>query len=178
MLRRCDPVCNMARFYVLMIQPTLFGMGASRPTRPPEVNLFAGKVQAVEALEAWLVRKTRHGYVPQAPALSEAPARHYDRLEQSTVFRAAIRPKQHGLDHQPSLAPHSLLNRRSWEFLTSPTAALRITAAIPAETRGPQRAGALKSVALRRSTASGSSLWSRARRSYARSTGATRLAIS
>ncbi|WP_340672667.1 MULTISPECIES: hypothetical protein [Bradyrhizobium] len=32
------------------------------------MDLFAGRVQAVEELDAWLVRKTRCGYVPKSPA--------------------------------------------------------------------------------------------------------------
>lgn len=74
-LQRRDPASNMARFYVLTIEPTLFGDTASvrewgrlgqRGRR--RMDLFSGKVQAVEALEAWLIRKTRRGYVPKTPA--------------------------------------------------------------------------------------------------------------
>ncbi|WP_347337220.1 WGR domain-containing protein [Bradyrhizobium centrolobii] len=60
----------MARFYVLTIEPTLFGDTAlvrewgrlgGRGRR--QLDLFDGLVQAVEALESWLRRKTRCGYV-------------------------------------------------------------------------------------------------------------------
>ena len=69
-LERCDPARNMARFYVLTIEPTLFGDTAlvrewgrlgGRGRR--RLDLFDGHVQAVEALESWLRRKTRRGYV-------------------------------------------------------------------------------------------------------------------
>ncbi|WP_407123480.1 WGR domain-containing protein [Bradyrhizobium sp. STM 3561] len=62
----------MARFYVLTIEPTLFGdtalvreWGRRGQRGWRRMDLFAGRVQAVEALEAWLVRKTRRGYVPK-----------------------------------------------------------------------------------------------------------------
>jgi predicted DNA-binding WGR domain protein len=66
-LERCDPARNMARYYVLTIEPTLFGDTAlvrewGRLGRR-RLDLFAGRVQAVEALEAWLVRKARRGYI-------------------------------------------------------------------------------------------------------------------
>jgi predicted DNA-binding WGR domain protein len=69
-LERCDPARNMARFYVLTIEPTLFGdtalvreWGRLGQRGRRRLDLFAGRVQAVEALEAWLVRKARRGYV-------------------------------------------------------------------------------------------------------------------
>ena len=69
-LERCDPDRNMARFYVLTIEPTLFGdtalvreWGRLGQRGRRRLDLFAGRVQAVEALEAWLVRKARRGYV-------------------------------------------------------------------------------------------------------------------
>src|SRR5690349_8964657 len=69
-LERRDPARNMARFYVLTIEPTLFGDTAlvrewgrlgGRGRR--RLDLFDGHVQAVEALESWLRRKTLRGYV-------------------------------------------------------------------------------------------------------------------
>jgi predicted DNA-binding WGR domain protein len=73
-LQRCDPARNMARFYVLTIEPTLYGdtalvreWGRLGQRGRRRMDLFAGRVQAVEALEAWLVRKTRRGYVPRVP---------------------------------------------------------------------------------------------------------------
>ncbi|MCA1530519.1 MULTISPECIES: WGR domain-containing protein [Bradyrhizobium] len=74
-LQRCDPACNMARFYVLTIEPTLFGdtalvreWGRLGQRGRRRMDLFAGRVQAVEALEAWLARKKSRGYVPKNPA--------------------------------------------------------------------------------------------------------------
>ncbi|MGY3563958.1 putative DNA-binding WGR domain protein [Bradyrhizobium sp. USDA 4463] len=58
-LKRRDPARNMARFYVLTIEPTLFGDTAlvrewdrlgGRGRR--QLDLFDGHVQAVEALES------------------------------------------------------------------------------------------------------------------------------
>jgi predicted DNA-binding WGR domain protein len=73
-LQRCDPDRNMARFYVLTIEPTLFGdtalvreWGRLGQRGRRRMDLFAGRVQAIEALEAWLARKTRRGYVPKSP---------------------------------------------------------------------------------------------------------------
>lgn len=83
-LERRDPARNMARFYVLTIEPTLFGDTASvrewgrlggRGRR--RLDLFDGQVQAVEALESWLRRKTRRGYVQRhfshAESVCDAP---------------------------------------------------------------------------------------------------------
>lgn len=74
-LQRCDQARNMARFYVLTIEPTLFGdtalvreWGRLGHRGRRRMDLFAGRVQAVEALEAWLVRKRRRGYVSKDPA--------------------------------------------------------------------------------------------------------------
>lgn len=69
-LERRDPARNMARFYVLTIEPTLFGdtalvreWGRLGQRGRRRLDLFDGHVQAVEALESWLRRKTRRGYV-------------------------------------------------------------------------------------------------------------------
>ena len=68
-LERRDPEANMARFYVLSLEPTLFGdtallrewgrLGAQGRRR---LDLFEGHAQASEALETWLRRKLRKGY--------------------------------------------------------------------------------------------------------------------
>jgi predicted DNA-binding WGR domain protein len=59
----------MARFYVLAIEPTLFGdmalvrewgrIGASGRRR---LDLHSDLASAAEALDAWLARKGRRGY--------------------------------------------------------------------------------------------------------------------
>ncbi|MPR12613.1 WGR domain-containing protein [Microvirga tunisiensis] len=69
-LDRCDPTCNMARYYVLSIEPSLFGdatlirewgrLGQSGRRR---IELYENQSRAMEALETWLQRKQRRGYV-------------------------------------------------------------------------------------------------------------------
>lgn len=68
-LERRDPSRNMARFYVLAIEPTLFGDSAlvrewgrigCRGRR--RLDLHADEAGAAEALEVWLDRKVRRGY--------------------------------------------------------------------------------------------------------------------
>ncbi|EIM31123.1 WGR domain-containing protein [Microvirga lotononidis] len=71
-LRRCDPRCNMARYYVLSIEPSLFGdaalirewgrLGRSGQRR---VELYENRSCAMEALETRLRRKRRRGYLLQ-----------------------------------------------------------------------------------------------------------------
>ena len=68
-LERRDARCNKARFYVLAIEPTLFGdaglvrewgrIGARDRRR---LDLHADTETAAEALDMWLARKTRRGY--------------------------------------------------------------------------------------------------------------------
>jgi predicted DNA-binding WGR domain protein len=69
-LDRCDPTCNMARYYVLSIEPSLFGdatlireWGRIGQSAQRRVELYENQAGAVEALEAWLQRKRRRGYV-------------------------------------------------------------------------------------------------------------------
>ena len=67
-LDRCDPTCNMARYYVLSIEPSLFGDATlirewgriGRPGRKGQ--LYETQSKAIEALETWLQRKRRRGY--------------------------------------------------------------------------------------------------------------------
>ena len=68
-LHRCDPSCNMARYYVLSIEPSLFGDATlirewGRLGRPGQrrVELYENQSCAAEALETWLQRKQRRGY--------------------------------------------------------------------------------------------------------------------
>lgn len=68
-LERREPAANVARFYVLSIEETLFGdtalvrewgrLGTSGRRR---LDLFEERAQASEALENWLGRKLRRGY--------------------------------------------------------------------------------------------------------------------
>lgn len=70
-LERVNPAQNMARFYVLSIEPTLFddvalarewGRLGSRGRR--RLDLYGDAAQAREALETWLRRKSKRGYAP------------------------------------------------------------------------------------------------------------------
>ena len=68
-LHRCDPSCNMARYYVLSIETSLFGDASlirewGRIGRPGQkrIELYETQSKAVEALETWLMRKCRRGY--------------------------------------------------------------------------------------------------------------------
>jgi predicted DNA-binding WGR domain protein len=69
-LHRCDPSCNMARYYVLSIEPSLFGDATlirewGRIGQPGQrrVELYEDQSCAMEALETWLQRKRRRGYL-------------------------------------------------------------------------------------------------------------------
>lgn len=68
-LERRDPARNMARFYVLSIESTLFGdvalvreWGRLGTQGRRRLDLFREHVTASEALDAWLSRKVRRGY--------------------------------------------------------------------------------------------------------------------
>ena len=69
-LDRCDPTRNMARYYVLSIEPSLFGDATlirewGRIGQPGQkrIELYESQSSAVEALEIWLQRKRRRGYL-------------------------------------------------------------------------------------------------------------------
>ena len=76
-LERSDARCNLARFYVLSIQATLFGdsalvrewwrIGAHGRRR---LDRHADHAAASEALDDWLARKTRRGYRIRAADLA------------------------------------------------------------------------------------------------------------
>lgn len=68
-LDRSDPAQNMARFYVLAIEPTLFGdvalvreWGRRGCAGRRRLDLYRDQENAAEALQDWLHRKTRRGY--------------------------------------------------------------------------------------------------------------------
>ena len=72
-LERREPSRNMARFYVLTIEPTLFGdmalvreWGRIGSLGRRRLDLHANGTSAGEALDAWLARKARRGYQVQA----------------------------------------------------------------------------------------------------------------
>ena len=69
-LDRCDPTCNMARYYVLSIEASLFGdaslvreWGRSGRHGQKRIELYETQSMAMEALETWLQRKRRRGYL-------------------------------------------------------------------------------------------------------------------
>jgi predicted DNA-binding WGR domain protein len=69
-LDRCDPSCNVARYDVLAIAPSLFGdatlireWGRSGQPGQRRIELCANQSCAVEALAIWFQRKRRRGYV-------------------------------------------------------------------------------------------------------------------
>jgi predicted DNA-binding WGR domain protein len=71
-LDRHDPTRNMARYYVLSIEPSLFGdtalvrqWGRQGRTGRQRIALFREHAHAVETLEAWFARKIRRGYCPR-----------------------------------------------------------------------------------------------------------------
>jgi predicted DNA-binding WGR domain protein len=69
-LERIDPSRNMARYYVLSLEPTLFGncavvrdwgrLGAPGRRRS---EFFEDGTNALMALDVWLARKSKRGYV-------------------------------------------------------------------------------------------------------------------
>ncbi|PZR88502.1 MAG: polymerase [Stutzerimonas stutzeri] len=72
-LDRIDPVQNMQRFYLLSVEPTLWGdqslvrrWGRIGRRGGCRVKLHSDHASATEALETWLERKRRRGYVPRS----------------------------------------------------------------------------------------------------------------
>ncbi len=68
-LDRRDDSLNMARYYVLSVQQTVFGESAlvrewgridARGRR--RLDVYGSDAEAGEALDAWLARKVRRGY--------------------------------------------------------------------------------------------------------------------
>ena len=69
-LDRCNPGANMARFYALSIEASLFGdatllreRGRIGTAGQRKIELHDSKETALEALEMWLRRKQSRGYV-------------------------------------------------------------------------------------------------------------------
>lgn len=77
-LHRRDPARNMARFYALAIEDTLFGDKALLRNwgrigaRGREVrDLYSTEALARQALESWIRRKRKRGYRhPEEPVVS------------------------------------------------------------------------------------------------------------
>ncbi|RUM13960.1 WGR domain-containing protein [Rhizobium fabae] len=94
LLYRIDPSRNMARFYRLSIQPTLFGgsslvrnWGRIGTEGRLTVELFDTPGEAAVAYERMAVRKLRRGYRYESATCATQgavdAARHLDRLEHS-----------------------------------------------------------------------------------------------
>ena len=71
-LDRHDPARNMARYYVLSIEPSLFGdtalvrqWGRQGRNGRQRIDLFRERAHAIETLEAWFARKIHRGYTPR-----------------------------------------------------------------------------------------------------------------
>lgn len=77
-LERVVPALNMRRYYVISVEPTLFGDVAVRrewgrigsPRSGMRLDLHAEGREAGEALQDWLRRKVRRGYVLRPVARS------------------------------------------------------------------------------------------------------------
>lgn len=68
-LDRRDPSCNLARYYILAVDPSLFGTATltrewGRIGRPGQrrIEICDSYGQAAERLETWLRRTSRRGY--------------------------------------------------------------------------------------------------------------------
>jgi predicted DNA-binding WGR domain protein len=73
-LERVDPARNIARYYVLSIEPTLFAKhtlirrwGRIGSLGRERLQFFGGEeaTQAQVTLETWLTRKRKRGYAPR-----------------------------------------------------------------------------------------------------------------
>jgi predicted DNA-binding WGR domain protein len=72
-LERVEGAEHMARYYVLSIEPTLFGdaalvreWGRIGHGRKRRLDLYADNRQAAVALTIWLARKMKRSYAPRA----------------------------------------------------------------------------------------------------------------
>lgn len=81
-LDRVDAACNMARYYVLSVEQTLFGdtalvrewgrIGVSCRRR---IDLYEHDAAANVALSTWLNRKSRRGYALRPDPTDATPVR-------------------------------------------------------------------------------------------------------
>lgn len=76
-LERRDPTRNMARYYLVAIEPTLFGdtallrqWGRIGTQGRHRRDLYRNEALAQEALNSWLRRKTNRGYCLRSPSQS------------------------------------------------------------------------------------------------------------
>jgi len=82
LLQRRDCARNVARFYVLAIEPSLYddavlvrAWGRIGSLGRQRLDLYASAGEAGEALEAWLARKVRRGYAPVVSNVKFQPER-------------------------------------------------------------------------------------------------------
>jgi predicted DNA-binding WGR domain protein len=81
-LQRRDRARNVARFYVLAIEPSLYGdaalvraWGRIESLGRQRLDLYASAGEVGETLEAWLARKVRRGYAPVVSNVKFQPER-------------------------------------------------------------------------------------------------------
>jgi predicted DNA-binding WGR domain protein len=96
-LDRHDRARNMARYYVLSIEPSLFGdtalvrqWGRQGRNGRQRIELFRERAHAIETLEAWFARKMRRGYSPRKTVSADAIGQ--QTLELSARTEADLRP--------------------------------------------------------------------------------------
>lgn len=82
-LQRRDCARNVARFYVLAIEPSLYGdaalmraWGRIGSLGRQRLDLYASAAEAGEALEAWLARRVGRGYTPVTARSHSSPGAH------------------------------------------------------------------------------------------------------
>lgn len=124
-LERRDPARNMARFYVLSIEPTLFGdvalvreWGRLGTQGRRRLDLFREHATASEALDTWLGRKVRRGYqvapnccclrvLPEAAAGTRRLCRHLKLRDRNRLKPAHLEQSREpmGRPTHPPLSP-------------------------------------------------------------------------
>ena len=86
-LERVDPARNIARYYVLSIEPTLFAKhtlirrwGRTGSLGRERLQIFGSEdaSRAQVTLETWLTRKRKRGYAPRSAQARPALVRHDD----------------------------------------------------------------------------------------------------
>jgi predicted DNA-binding WGR domain protein len=82
-LERIDPTKNVARYYVLSVEATLFvlntlvrGWGRIGSTARQRLGFFDSRDSAGLALETWLARKRRRGYLLRSQKVTPPGAFH------------------------------------------------------------------------------------------------------
>ena len=93
-LERVDPARNIARYYVLSIEPTLFAKhtlirrwGRIGCLGRERLQFFGGEdaSRAQVTLETWLARKRKRGYAPRSEPVSPCPTPSQARLQLNSL---------------------------------------------------------------------------------------------